>query len=74
MPGPFYLYPFQIGDVLKLKKPHPCGGQLWEVMRTGADISIKCQTCGRLQSMPRSKLEKAVKSILKHGNQPDGAT
>jgi hypothetical protein len=63
MPGLFNLYPFQVGEVLRLKKQHPCGGWLWEVQRTGADIALKCQKCGRLQTMPRHKLEKAVKSI-----------
>jgi hypothetical protein len=67
MPGQFYLYPFQAGEVLRLKKQHPCGGWLWQVQRTGADISLKCLTCGRLQSMPRQKLEKALKSVEKTG-------
>lgn len=63
MPGRFNLYPFQKGEVLKLKKKHPCGGWLWLVERTGADIAIKCLVCGRLLVLPRQKLEKAVKSI-----------
>jgi hypothetical protein len=65
MPGIFNLYPFQIGEILRLKKQHPCGGQRWQVIRTGADIAIKCLTCGHLQSMPRQKLEKALKAIEK---------
>jgi hypothetical protein len=65
MPSPFYLYPFQVGEVLHLKKQHPCGGWTWEIQRTGADIALKCQKCGRLMSIPRKKLEKAVKSIEK---------
>ncbi len=62
MPGRFNLYPFQKGEVLKLKKKHPCGGWLWLVERTGADIAIKCLVCGRLLVLPRQKMEKAVKS------------
>jgi len=36
-----------LGDVVRLRKPHPCGGYTWEVVRLGADIGIKCLTCGR---------------------------
>ena len=63
MPGKFQLYPFKVGEVLLLKKQHPCGGWQWEVQRIGADIAIKCLTCGHFLTMPRQKLEKAVKSI-----------
>ncbi len=63
MPGNYYLYPFQTGAVLQLKKKHPCGSWLWQIQRVGADISLKCMTCGHLVTMPRQKLEKAVKSV-----------
>jgi hypothetical protein len=63
MPGLFHLYPFKVGEILKLKKPHPCGGQRWQVSRVGADIAIKCLTCGHLQTMPRRQLEKAIKAV-----------
>ena len=53
-----------LGDVLKLRKPHPCGGHDWEVLRLGADIRIKCLDCGRLVLLPRSTLEKRVKAIV----------
>ena len=39
--------PFYIGDVVEMRKPHPCGGVTWEVVRVGADIGLCCQTCGR---------------------------
>jgi hypothetical protein len=64
MPGKFNLYPFQLNEILHLKKKHPCGGYLWTVQRIGADIALKCQTCGHLMVMPRQRLEKAVKSIM----------
>jgi hypothetical protein len=64
MPGRFQLYPFKPGEILQLKKQHPCGGWQWSVERTGADIALKCLTCGHFMVMPRQKLEKAVKSIL----------
>lgn len=53
----------QLGDVLKLKKPHPCGSYLWEITRTGADIRIKCLGCGHQVLMPRVKLEKKIREI-----------
>ena len=38
----------EVGDIVVMKKPHPCGGNLWEVVRTGADVKIKCLKCGRV--------------------------
>ncbi len=63
MPGRYHLYQFQVGEVLTLKKKHPCGSERWEVRRIGADIGLACLKCGHLVSMPRRQLEKAVKSI-----------
>ncbi len=53
-----------LGDVLKLKKIHPCGSFEWEVVRLGADIGIKCRKCGRHILIPRSTLERRIKEIL----------
>jgi len=46
------------GEVLQLKKTHPCGGNKWQIIRTGADIKIKCLICNRILIMSRSELEK----------------
>lgn len=54
-----------VGDVVMLKKPHPCGGHNWEILRTGMDFRIKCLTCGHSVMLPRTKLEKGIKSIVK---------
>ena len=54
----------ELGDVVQMKKKHPCGGDLWEVVRTGMDIRIKGQKCGRQVLMPRETFEKRVKKIL----------
>lgn len=70
MPGRFDLYPFKPGEILQLKKKHPCGGWLWLVERTGADIALKCMTCGHFMTMPRHRLEKAVKSVQPSADQP----
>lgn len=56
---------FYLGDVVRLKKPHPCGGYEWEVMRTGMDFRIKCLTCGRQVMITRTDFEKRVKKVVK---------
>ncbi|MBZ4687745.1 MAG: uncharacterized protein JG764_1378 [Clostridiales bacterium] len=55
---------FNIGDIVKMKKPHPCGADLWKITRVGMDFRIKCTGCGRSVMLPRSKFEKAVKEIV----------
>ena len=55
---------FRMGDTVRLKKRHPCGGFEWEVVRLGADIGIRCCGCRRRVVMPRSTLEKRVKEVL----------
>lgn len=62
--GPLDL---RLGDQVRLRKAHPCGGDTWQVVRIGADIGIRCETCGRRVLLPRSKLEKQVKAILRDG-------
>ena len=54
----------KIGDVVRMKKAHACGGRLWEVGRLGADIGITCQTCQRHLLLARSYLERRVREIL----------
>ena len=51
------------GDVLELKKPHPCGSSKFTVMRVGSDVRIICLGCSRDMTVPRLKLEKAIKKI-----------
>lgn len=65
---------YTLGDIVMMKKPHPCGNNEWEIMRLGADIRIKCTKCGRLVMLPRLEFEKKMKKILrgsveKTGNQ-----
>jgi hypothetical protein len=57
---------YEIGDIVKMKKSHPCGSALWEITRTGIDFGLKCQGCGRFVLVPRVKFEKAVKEIVEH--------
>jgi hypothetical protein len=53
-----------LDNIVRLRKPHPCGGYEWRVVRLGADIGAVCTTCGRRVMMPRSKFEKQVKQIV----------
>lgn len=53
----------EVGDILLMKKPHPCGNDTFEVLRIGSDIRIKCTGCGRDLTIPRVKLEKNIKRI-----------
>lgn len=55
----------RVGDTLVMKKPHPCGGNQFLVLRSGMDFRIRCQTCGREVMVPRLKWEKNIKKILR---------
>ena len=54
----------RVGDLLELKKPHPCGSRRWLVLRVGMDFKLRCAGCGHELMLPRSKAEKAVKKII----------
>ncbi|MBR5751297.1 MAG: DUF951 domain-containing protein [Clostridia bacterium] len=54
-----------LGDVVRLKKPHPCGGFEWTVTRVGADIKLRCDTCGHVVMLDRQVFEKRVKKIIR---------
>ena len=58
----------QVDNVVQMRKPHPCGGTEWIVTRVGADIGLRCLTCGRRVMLPRGRFEKRVKRILADGN------
>lgn len=55
----------RIGDIIKLKKKHPCGGYHWEISRTGIDIGLICLCCGRRVLVPRTKIERRIRMIIK---------
>jgi hypothetical protein len=54
----------KLGDVVRLRKVHPCGGYDWQVTRLGADIGIKCLKCGRRVLLERSVLERRIKEFI----------
>ena len=53
----------QVGNIVKLKKQHPCGSREWEVLRVGADFRLKCLGCGHQIMVPRKLVEKTVREI-----------
>ena len=60
-----------LGDVVRTRKAHPCGGDTWTVIRTGADIKLRCQTCGRVVMMDRVAFLKRRKATLSRIEQPE---
>ena len=60
----------QVGDVVRLRKPHPCGGYEWQVVRIGADIGLKCQTCDHRVLLTRREFEKRVKTFVQRAQEP----
>ncbi|MBR1482864.1 MAG: DUF951 domain-containing protein [Ruminococcus sp.] len=54
----------QVGDRIEMKKPHPCGGKVFELLRVGMDFKIRCLTCGRELMAPRRKIEKNIRRVV----------
>ncbi len=54
---------FREGDLLEMKKKHPCGGNLFRVLRSGSDVRIRCEGCARDLTLPREQLEKAIRRV-----------
>lgn len=57
----------QMNDVLRLRKPHPCGNTDWVVVRLGADIGLKCLGCGRRLLLPRREVSRRMKGYVRKG-------
>jgi hypothetical protein len=57
----------RLGDIVRLRKKHPCGGYEWQVVRLGADIGIKCLVCQRRVLLERSTFERRVKGFVSRG-------
>lgn len=62
--------PFRLGDVVRLRKPHPCGSFEWTVVRLGADIGLRCNQCQRKVLLPRRTLERRLKAFVSRGPEP----
>src|SRR5205823_1739184 len=67
---PLELY---LSDVVRLRKPHPCGSYDWTVVRLGADIGLRCQGCSRRVLLPRRELERRLKTFISRGPEFGGA-
>lgn len=63
-----------MGDVIRLRKPHPCGNTDWVVVRIGADIGLKCLGCGRRILLPRREVARRMKAYVSKGQQPPYAS
>lgn len=69
----FFLYPFEKGQIVTLKKVHPCGGRQWLLIRVSGDVTMECHTCGRKMIMKRSALEKACVRVDVPSADTDGS-
>lgn len=61
---------FNVGDVVRMKKAHPCGSFEWEITRTGMDFGLKCKGCGHFVMIARPKFIKAVKAVVTASERP----
>jgi hypothetical protein len=61
--------PLYLDDVVTLRKPHPCGGKTWRIVRLGADIGLRCTTCEHRVLVPRSSLERDITRFISRGPQ-----
>lgn len=59
--------PLFLDDVVVLRKPHPCGGDEWRIVRLGADIGLRCQTCGHRVLIGRASVERDIKRFVERG-------
>lgn len=66
---PMDIFP---GDILEMKKEHPCGSRRWKVLRVGMDFRLHCEGCGREVLLPRRKAEKALKKIIRPAENAEG--
>ena len=58
-------YQYEVGDIVKLKKQHPCGSSEWEILRVGADFRLKCMGCGHQIMIARRQVEKNTRGLTK---------
>ena len=62
---------FDIGQVIKMKKPHPCGANEWEILRVGMDFKLKCKGCGDEVMLTRKLVEKNFKGFIEEGKETE---
>lgn len=59
--------PLYLDDIVQMRKAHPCGGDTWRVVRLGAEIGMRCETCGRRVLLPRAEFERRIKRFVARG-------
>jgi len=64
VPPPIPIY---LEDIVQTRKAHPCGGDVWRVVRLGGEIGMRCETCGRKVLLPRAEFERRVKRFVSRG-------
>ena len=62
----------QVGDILVMKKPHPCGEKIFEITRVGMDVKLRCTGCGHEVMLPRAKAEKNIRQIVREQTSSNG--
>ena len=62
-----------VGDIVEMRKPHPCGGKVWEIVRVGADVGLTCKTCGRRVLLSRRDFARGVKRFVQRAGSAEGA-
>ncbi len=62
------MYTYEVGDIVKLKKQHPCGSAEWQILRVGADFKLKCMGCDHEIMVKRTLVEKNTKNLKKACN------
>ena len=73
MANKFFLYKYEEGDTVTMKKAHPCGSREWEVLRVGADFRLRCRGCGHEVMGARAKFEKNVRRVERAGEESGAA-
>lgn len=68
MANKFFLYKYEEGEIVTMKKAHPCGSKDWLVIRAGAEIKLRCQGCGHDVALPRPSVEKSTVAVRKPGD------
>ena len=61
------MWQYEVGDIVKMKKQHPCGSHEWQILRTGADFRLKCLGCGHQIMLSRKNVEKSTKNLVIKG-------
>ena len=69
MAGKFNLFKYASGDVVTMRKKHPCGSKEWEILNAGMDIKMICKGCSRQMIMSRDTLEKSTVTVIRNGEE-----